>query len=273
MSRTTVKEITSFLETIAPLNYQEGYDNAGLVVGDPDMEITGVMTCLDSTEAVIEEAIEQGCNLVVAHHPIIFKGLKKINPAHYVQRVVIKAIKNDVAIYAIHTNLDNVFLDGVNTMICERLGLEQTAILAPKSAPSTFPEGTREQPIGSGMIGFLPEAMDEKTFLGYLKERMQVNCVRHTQLLNKPIKKVAVCGGAGSFLLGQAIRKEADIFITGDFKYHEFFDADHHLIIADIGHYESEQFTIDLLSNIIQNNFSIFAVRKTSVNTNPVHYF
>ncbi len=261
----TIKEVTAHLETIAPPNYQEGYDNAGLITGDPNWEVTNVLCSLDATEAVIDEAIMLGCNLVVAHHPIVFKGLKKINGRNYVERTVIKAIKNDVAIFAIHTNLDNVLHRGVNAKIAERLGLQNISILAPK------PE-VNDLSVGAGVIGELSSPVEESHFLEKLKETMLAGCVRHTRLLGRPIKTVALCGGAGSFLLPMAIARKADVYITGDFKYHEFFDADGHLVIADIGHFESEQFTIDLLHEIISEKFTIFAPLKTSVNTNPVHY-
>ncbi len=261
----TIKEITSHLETIAPPSYQEGYDNAGLITGDASWEVTNVLCCLDATESVIDEAIQRGCNLVVAHHPIVFKGLKRLNGRNYVERTVIKAIKNDVAIYAIHTNLDNVLHRGVNGKIAEKLGLQNLSILLPKAE-------VNDPTVGAGVIGELPEAMEEAAFLQNLKQTMLAGCVRHTPLLGRPIKTVALCGGAGSFLLPAAIARRADVYITGDFKYHEFFDADGHLVVADIGHFESEQFTIDLLHEIISEKFTTFAPLKTGVNTNPVHY-
>ncbi|MBI5914400.1 MAG: Nif3-like dinuclear metal center hexameric protein [Bacteroidetes bacterium] len=260
-----IKEIIAHLESIAPPQYQEGYDNAGLITGDADAEVTGILCSLDATEVIINEAIERGCNLVVAHHPIVFKGLKRLNGRTYVERTVIKAIKNDVAIYAIHTNLDNVFHRGVNSKIAEKLGLLHTLILSPK------PE-TNSLEIGAGLIGELPMAMNETDFLNNLKSTMLAGCIRHTRLLGRPVKTVALCGGAGSFLLPAAIAQKADVYITGDFKYHEFFDADGHLVIADIGHFESEQFTIDLLHEIISEKFSTFAPLKTNVSTNPVFY-
>lgn len=262
---TKIKAVTDYLESIAPLNLQESYDNAGLITGDSNWDVTNVLCSLDCTEAIIEEAVQRGCNLVVAHHPIVFRGLKKINGRNYVERTIIKAIKQDVAIYAIHTNLDNVLHQGVNDKIAERLGLENISILAPKSEANN-------PAIGAGVIGELPAAMDELAFLRKLKETMLAGCVRHTALLGRPIKTVALCGGSGSFLLQAAIARRADVYITGDFKYHEFFDADGHLVIADIGHFESEQFTIDLLHEIISEKFINFAPLKTSVNTNPVHY-
>ena len=264
-----IKDIIQYLEEIAPPALQESYDNSGWITGDMYAEATGVLTCLDSTEAVIDEAIAHNCNLVVAHHPIIFRGLKQITGRNYVERTIIKAIRNNIAIYAIHTNLDNVLANGVNQKIAERIGLEGLQILSPKK---DVPDNMA-QPVGSGILGTLPVAMPENDFLVHLKQCMQASCVRHTQLLNKTIQKVAVCGGSGSFLLPAAIAKGADIYITADYKYHDFFDADGHLVIADIGHYESEQFTIELLCDLISQKFRTFAPRKTEVNTNPVFYY
>lgn len=361
-----IKDITNYLETIAPLAYQESYDNSGLIVGDKNTEVKGILVSLDSTEDIVEEAIEKGCNLVVAHHPIVFGGLKKFNGKNYVERTVIKAIKNDIAIYAIHTNLDNV-IEGVNGKIGEKLGLTQTRVLAPKkgmlkklityvpleakeqvmdalfkagagnignysecsfssNGQGTYLANEKATPykgdrskrhheveervevvypknseggliraleeshpyeevaydlitisnttnqIGAGIIGELEEEVDALTFLKSLKSTMKTNCVRHTKTLGKKIKTVAVCGGAGSFLLRSAIAQQADVFITGDFKYHEFFDAENHLIIADIGHFESEQFTIELLVSILKEKFTTFAVRLTEKETNPIQY-
>lgn len=347
-----IKTLLAYLETIAPPTYQESYDNAGLIVGDAKQTISGVLLCLDSTEAVVDEAIEKKCNLIIAHHPIVFKGLKKFNGKNYVERVVMKAIKHDIAIYAIHTNLDNMYYQGVNTKIAEKLNLVDSRILAPKKTlkklftfvPTThsdivrnalfeagagdlgatkqlsysslgvgtedgdggaqvklevlFPQDrqgavlaalskaypdaplaydivtveNKHQAIGSGMVGRLEKPMKEKVFLKYLKEQMNVNCIRHTALLGKDIQTVALCGGAGGFLLGAAKGVGADVFITADYKYHEFFDADGQIVIADIGHYESEQFTIELLFEIISQKFSNFAAHCTKVNTNPIHY-
>ena len=262
-----IRELTGFLESIAPLNYQENYDNAGLICGNWDTEIQGILIALDSTEAIVEEAIAKKCNLIVAHHPIVFRGLKRFNGSNYVERTVIKAIKNDIAIYAIHTNLDNVFIKGVNEKIAEKIGLTGTSILAPK--PGVV---NPEQTIGAGIVGTLRNPMEETYFLEFLKKTMQTGCVRYTALLNKPVSRIAVCGGSGSFLLAAAIEEKADVFITGDFKYHEFFDAENKIIIADIGHFESEQFTIELLYELISGKFSNFALHCTEVVTNPVKY-
>lgn len=362
-----IKDITHFLETIAPTVYQESYDNAGLITGNPMDEVTSVLVTLDVTEEVIDEAIKRDCNLIVAHHPIIFQGLKKLTGRNYVERTVIQAIKNDVAIYAIHTNLDNV-KNGVNAKICEKIGIQDPQILAPKSeilqkltvfVPSenanqlrgalgkagagnmgdysdcifsvtgegTFRPNDKANPhigeaqklekvteerievifpkylqgrvlsamqkvhpyeevayflhalenknpyVGSGMIGKLAEPMDEIAFFKHLKTSMNLTAFKHTTLRHKPIEKVAVCGGAGGFLLRNAISAGADIFITSDYKYHEFFDAENRIIIADIGHYESEIFTNNLLADFLTSKFENLAVKLVETNTNPVQYF
>ncbi len=346
-----IQDLTKFLEEIAPSSYQESYDNAGLIVGDPNEEVKAALLCLDSTEAVVDEAIEKGCNLIIAHHPIVFKGLKRFNGRSYVERVVMKAIKNDIAIYAIHTNLDNVYHQGVNAKISEKIGLINTRILAPKAnlkklftfVPTDRSEAIRaalfeagagkinghqhlsyatvgvgsqngsggaqvklevsyaapferaitnalqeqlgeaafydivkienkNHEVGSGMIGELSTAMKAKDFLQHLKQSMELDCIKYTDLCHPIIKRVALCGGSGGFLLSHAKRQRADIFITADYKYHEFFDADGQIIIADIGHFESERFTIDLLHEILTKKFRNFAAHCTEVRTNPVHY-
>jgi len=363
----TISQITSHLEIIAPPSLQEGYDNAGLITGHGNWQCTGIICCLDAIEEVVDEAIEKKCNLVVAHHPIIFSGLKKINGKNYVERTIIKAIKNDIAIYAIHTNLDNVFA-GVNGMIATKLGLQHIKILStktnqlkklyffvpPKNAEKvmsalfetgggnignysecsfsvngkgTFKPGENAKPfngeigkreeceelkievlfpawlesniiaalisnhpyeevayevisldnhhqhIGSGISGEFPEALNEENFLQKLKEIFGLKLLKHTAFTGKQVKKVSVCGGAGSFLIKNAINLNSDAYITSDLKYHEFFDADKRILLADIGHYESEQFTVDLLVTLLEQKFPNFAVLKTGLNTNPVHYF
>ncbi len=260
----TIREVCNYLESIAPLDLQEAYDNAGLLTGHPDWEVSGILCSLDCTEAVVQEAKAKGCNLIVAHHPIVFRGLKKITGRNYVERTIIRSIKEDVAIYAIHTNLDNVRRQGVNEKIGQQLGLQQMRLLAPKD-----PDGS----VGSGMLGQLPAPMPEEAFLAYLHNRMAVDTIKHTALLGKAIHTVALCGGAGGFLLSAAKAAGAQVFITADYKYHEFFDADGEILICDIGHYESEQFTIPLLAIIISKKFSTFAVLCTTVNTNPVQYY
>lgn len=364
---TKIKEICRFFEGFAPLQFQESYDNAGLIVGDYKQEISSVLITLDVTEDVIEEAIQKNANLVVAHHPIVYSGLKKLTGKNYVERTVLKAIKNDIALYAAHTNLDSVE-GGVNGKICSKLGLENCKILQPASGQlkklvtfvpekqsekvrealfeagaghignydacsyNTKGEGTfraNEQAnpfvgekgkihfekeirietvfpaylqgkiinamlqahpyeevaydiysidnsfnkVGMGMIGNLPEEKDEKDFLQQLKDTFKVEVIKHTALKNTPVKKVAVCGGAGSFLLKQAISAKADVFVSGDFKYHQFFDAEDKIVIADIGHFESEQFTKELFYELLTKNFPKFAVHLSEVNTNPVFYF
>ncbi len=362
-----LKNIIYEIEKFAPLTYQESYDNCGLLTGNIDQEITGAILCLDCTEAIVEEAIQKKCNLIIAHHPIIFSGLKKLNGNNYVERTVIKAIQNNIAIYACHTNLDNVKL-GVNKKIADKLGLINTQILAPKKSllkkivtfvpashlvqiqESLFSagagnignydscsfilEGTGSfrgnessnpfvgekgklsleketrlelifeniyesqiisalkqnhpyeevaydiyqlensyQNIGSGMIGELEKPMPEIEFLEHLKSVFMLKLIKHTPLLNKSVKKVALCGGSGSFLLKNAINSKSDIYISSDFKYHEFFDAENQILIADIGHYESEQFTPKIFYEIISNKFPTFALYLTETNTNPVNYF
>ncbi len=263
-----LKELIAFLEKIAPPHFQEEYDNSGLIVGHPSLEIRNVLVTLDSTEEIVDEAIANECNVIVAHHPIVFSGLKKINGYNYIEKTIIKAIKNDIAIYAIHTNLDNVLVNGVNGHIAHRLGLSDIQTLAPKKDLTDS-----DYTVGSGAIGLLDTAMDEADFLQFLKEKMELSVIRHTGFLGKPIKKVALCGGSGRFLLTSAIKQGADVFISADFKYHEFFDADQKILIADIGHYESEKYTIDLLQQLINENFSTFAARSTEKTTNPIKYF
>ena len=363
-----VKEITAAIEEIAPVIYQESYDNCGIQVGDMNMEVTGVLLTLDVTEDVLAEAMRLRCNMIVAHHPLIFSGLKRIAGRNYVERIVQKAIKNDITIYAAHTNLDNM-VAGVNAKIAEKLGLINTKILSPKAntlsklytyAPLSvadkvrdamfaagagnigkysecsfntpglgsfkagsganpaigFAGGPREtvqevkievlvekhqerkvlqalfnahsyeevayeiiplpntnQEIGAGLIGSLPTPMPESTFLAYLKTQMKADCIRHTNLPGHNIERVAFCGGSGSFLLNDAIAAKADIFITGDFKYHQFFDAEGKIIIADIGHYETEQFTPEIFESVLKKKFPNFAILLSNVLTNPVKYF
>jgi len=236
----TIQDITTYLESIAPAHLQESYDNAGLIVGDPATEVTGILTSLDCTEEIIAEAKARGCNVVVAHHPIVFRGLKRFNGSNYVEH------------------------QGVNERIAQRLGLENLRLLGPKDEDET---------IGSGMVGELPVAMEESTFLRHLKERMETPVVKHTQLLEQSVKTVALCGGAGGFLLNKAKKAGAQAFVTSDYKYHEFFDADGDLVICDIGHYESEQFTTQLLAELLSKKFRTFAVLCTERITNPVRYF
>lgn len=265
-----IREVTKLLEQIAPTGLQENYDNAGFIVGDPTDNVQGVLCCLDSTEAVLDEAIQKGCNLVVAHHPIIFRGLKSITGQTYVERVILKAIRNHVTIYAIHTNLDNVLINGVNAKIADKLGLEPIEILRTKN--DTPLQNEKSSEIGAGLICQLPEPQGELKFLAHLKKTLNCGVIKYTSLLDKPVQKVAICGGSGQFLLQDAILSGADVFITSDFKYHDYFDADHKILVADVGHYESEQFTAELLHGIITENFSTFAAYISETITNPIKY-
>lgn len=280
-----IKEVTSFLESIAPLSLQEEYDNSGLLVGSENNELTGVLITLDCTEDVVEESITKKCNLIIAHHPVIFKGLKRITGSNYVERVIEKALRNNVSIYAIHTNLDKVW-NGVNKKICDKLGV---TICKPLVTCSSSFNG-RKGRCGPGMIGTLKFPVSEHFFLRKVKHVMKAKFLRHTALLGKKVSRVAVCGGSGSFLLNEAIRQKADVFVTADFKYHQFFDAENKIVIVDIGHYESEQFTKELLWDMLIGKFSIFAPRFkkrdknplaakagiplliSAINTNPINY-
>ncbi|CAM1374352.1 Nif3-like dinuclear metal center hexameric protein [Tenacibaculum xiamenense] len=361
-----IKDITNYIEELAPLSYAEDFDNVGLLVGNYNTEVTGVLVTLDTLEKTIDEAIEKNCNLVVSFHPIIFSGLKRFNGNNYVERVVLKAIQHNIAIYAIHTALDNV-QQGVSGKMCEVLGLQNIKTLIPKkgtikklttyvpnenadelrsklfeagagnignynncsfntngigsfkgmenSNPTlgekgelTFAEETcitvtydsfregailkalfnnhpyeevayetitlnnKNQNIGMGMIGELPKELDEKEFLSFVKTTFKTDCVRHSELLQKPIKKVAVLGGSGSFAISPAIKAKADAYISADFKYHEFFKAEKKILLLDVGHYESEQFTKNLLVDYLNKKFSTFAIILSEESTNPIYY-
>jgi len=360
-----VQNVITHLEELSPLIYAEEYDNVGLLIGDREAKVTGVLVTLDTTEDVIEEALINKCNLIVSFHPIIFRGLKKITGPNYVERIVIKAIKNDVAIYAIHTALDNV-IKGVNDTICERLKLINKNILIPQngtikklityvpkehfkkvqnellkvgavfngnyneyssniedqeafkeneisnasiSKNNIFHEDTvqlsfifekhrekiiiktlltthplkkvayeiillenHNQNIGMGIIGELPKALNEQTFLKLLKEKMNTSLIKHSKKINKKIKKVAVLGGSGSFAIEHAKKKGADAFITADLKYHDFFRAEENILLADIGHYESEQYTKSLLVGYLTKKIPSFAIILSNTDTNPIKY-
>lgn len=263
----TIIEVYDYLDSIAPFELQESYDNAGLIVGDPTAEVTGVLLCLDSTESIIDEAIEKGCNLVIAHHPIVFKGLKQFVGDHYVQRTIIKAIKNDIAIIAIHTNLDNVLTNGVNEMIANKLEMTNISILAPKDQDIT------DEVVGAGVVGKLSDKLETRAFFDFLKLQMQLSVIKHTEICFEKVQKIAICGGAGGFLLEHAKAAGAQVFVTSDYKYHEYFEADGDIIIADIGHFESEQYTIELLYKLVKEKFSTFAAHYTLQSTNPVYYY
>lgn len=262
-----IQDVILVLEQWAPLSYQESYDNAGLIVGDPSVYCSKILCSLDCTEDVIDEAIQVGANMIVAHHPIVFKGIKQFQMDSYVARTVIKAIQNNIAIYAIHTNLDNI-LEGVNKTLADTIHLENRSILSPQcSSDSSQPT------IGAGIIGELPLETNELDFLKWIKDKFHLHTLKHTALINKPLKTIALCGGAGSFLISAAKQAKADCFITSDLKYHEFFDTDNQLLMIDIGHGESEQFVPALIVEHLTTKFPNFAVLESKVKTNPVFYF
>jgi dinuclear metal center YbgI/SA1388 family protein len=361
-----IKEIISVLEQMSPLEYAEDFDNVGLLLGNPNDEATGILVCHDALENVIDEAITKNCNMIVCFHPIIFSGLKKITGKNYVERSIIKAIKNNIAIYAVHTALDN-HQEGVNKIFCDNLGIKNTKILIPKQnfirklVTYTTPEnadkvrnailqtgagtignydncsynsngfstyrgnqnsnptiGTKgeltttnetkievtfekhleskilkalfdnhiyeevayeiydlqneHQNIGLGMIGELETEMSEKDFLEFVKNKMQANGIRHSEFLNKKIKKVAVLGGAGSFAIKNAIMAGADAFLTADLKYHQFYEAENQILLADIGHFESERYTKNYIVDYLRKKILNFAIIFSEENTNPVKY-
>jgi len=358
---TTIAEVAAHLESLVPLAWQEDYDNCGLLAGDPKAEVKGVLLSLDCTEETLEEALEAGANLIISHHPVIFKAIKKLSGASYAERIIRKAMRNDIALYAGHTNWDN-YKQGVNWKIAEKLGLQNPKILIPKNdlwkltvfipkdhceqtvnalheagagsvghyeycsfrtegegffkpkkeakpfigkpgkaekvteirvellvnnhlknkalkvlnevhpyeeaAYFLHPVGNPNQDLGAGMIGNLPVPIEAHEFLNTVKKTFNTT-VRHTKIVKQTIGKVAVCGGSGSFCLSAAKAAKVDILITADFKYHEFFDADGSLIVADIGHYESEQFTPELFYDVLKEKFTTFAINFSKTNTNP----
>ena len=255
-----IKEIVSALERFAPLPLQDGFDNAGLQIGLTEAEATGALLCLDVTEAVVDEAIALGYNLVIAHHPLIFKGCKSITGSDYVERCIIKAIKNDIVVYAAHTNLDNA-PGGVNFKIAEKIGLKHVRVLEAKEGEA-----------GAGVIGELDKPETETEFLKRIKKTFEVECLRHNKLTGREIQTVALCGGAGAFLMPLAIQQRADVFITGEIKYHDYFGHEGDLLLAEIGHYESEQYTKEIFYTIIRDLFPNFEVQMTKINTNPIKY-
>ena len=361
-----IKEIISWFDEIAPFSYQESYDNSGLQTGDPDSEINSALICLDVTEEVVEEALKLEAQLIISHHPVIFGGLKSLTGKTRTERIILKSIRNDIAILSGHTNFDSIFR-GVSSVMCEKLQLKNPAILKPAEntliklvffVPVAYLEKVRESifnagagvignydmcsfniegtgtfrgsenskpfagrkeefhtekeirvetilpavlehkvvtamlgahpyeevaydlyplknkftKVGMGMTGVLPAPVDEAEFLKHIKEVFHCKGIRHTNLTGKKVSKVAVCGGSGSFLLKDAINSGADIFISGDFKYHQFFDAENRILIADIGHFESEQFTKELFYELLTKKFPKFAFHLSKVNTNPINY-
>jgi dinuclear metal center YbgI/SA1388 family protein len=361
-----IKDIISIIEDFAPLSLQESYDNSGIQCGDVNEKATGALLCLDVTLDILAEAKKKKCNLIIAHHPLIFSPLKRITGANYIEKILIEAIKKNICIYACHTNADNVRM-GINNKMAEKLGLINVRILQPKKGllkklvtfcpteqaekvrtalfkagcgeignydfcsynlegKGTFRGNADSNPfvgvknqihvepeirietvfesykekeiikalhkahpyevvaydiyaldnkhpeIGSGLVGELPKPVKEGDFLVSLKMTFGASCIRHTNLSGNKIKRVALCGGSGSFLLKDAIAAKADVFITGDFKYHQFFDAENKLVIADIGHYETEQFTPEIFYAEIHKKLPKFAVHLAKTNTNPINY-
>lgn len=362
-----IQELITFLDSKCPPDFQEDYDNCGLIIGNAESEAKAALLCVDSTEDVVDEAIRSRCNVIISHHPILFNPIKKMTGATYSERVILSAIKHDISIYAMHTNLDNM-VGGVNSKIADILGLKKPSILSPKRGKllklvtfcpqdkaelvrnaiftagggvigrydlcsfngqgiGTFRAGKNTHPyvgskgkihyenevrietiipahlersiisalrlahpyeemafdiyslentnpqVGSGMIGELPKPMKEKDFLALVMKNMQLECVRHSPLTARKIAKVALCGGSGSFLLREAIDAGAQALVTADFKYHQFFDADGKILIADIGHYESERYTPQIVYTFLKEKFPTFAALISKTNTNPVKYF
>ena len=257
-----LKEIINLIEKWAPLELAEDFDNVGLILGDENVEVKKALITLDTLENVVDEAVENKCDLIISFHPIIFDGLKKITNKTYVKRVISKSIKNNINIYAIHTNLDN-HPKGVNFQISKYLNLNNTKILIPKIDCKG----------GMGMIGELQKPATEKEFLNYVKGIMKTSLIKHSTFLNKKIKKVAVLGGSGSFAIEEAIKAGADCFITADLKYHDYFRAENKILLLDIGHYESEQYTKELILNFLRKKIPKFACVISKSNTNPVNYF
>jgi dinuclear metal center YbgI/SA1388 family protein len=258
-----IKQVLSALERFAPLPLQESWDNAGLQLGLTEAEVSGALLCLDVNEQIVDEAVAKGCNLIVSHHPLLFRGLKQISGADYVQRSVIKAIKQDIVIVSMHTNMDNA-LDGVNWKIAERLGLTECKFFVPKTV-----DGIEA---GSGVVGRLPLEMEAHAFVELVKKQFHVDCAQCNALLQRPISKVAICGGAGDFLLPDAVGEGADAFITGEMHYHQFFGYDQQIQICVIGHYQSEQFTAEIFRDIIQKDCPDVKTCIAETNTNPIVY-
>lgn len=266
-----IKEIISSIEEVAPLTYQESYDNAGLILGRSNQNVTSALLTIDITEEVIDEAISLGASLIISHHPLIFNGIKKINEKNEIERCIVKAIKNSIALYAAHTNIDSVF-NGVNSKICEKLGLKNCQILSPKSNFNKENNFLENANVGSGMIGDLEKDIELDIFLKIVKQTFNCGVIKYNTSEKTSVFKVAVCGGAGSFLIAEAKNAQADIFLTGDVKYHDFFLPDNKMVIADIGHYESEQYTKEIFYEIINKKFPKFALHFSKVITNPINY-
>jgi len=258
-----IKEIVSEIERLAPLSLQEGFDNAGIQVGDVSREATAALLCLDVTEAVVDEALEKGCNLIISHHPLAFKPFKSLTGSTYIERCLIKACKHDLVIYAAHTNRDNA-TEGVNYRLAELIGLQQVRILSPLNT---------EDNVGSGIVGELPESEEAHSFLHRIKELFQVASVKHSAFTpGKRIRRVAVCGGSGAFLIPEALASGADVFITGEAKYNDFYDVENNILLTVIGHYESEICTKDIFRTLLSKKFPAFPLFLSEVDLNPVKY-
>ena len=259
-----IKQVLSALERFAPLPLQESWDNAGLQLGLTEAEVSGALLCLDVNEAIVDEAIRKGCNLIVSHHPLLFRGLKQISGQDYVQRCVIKAIKHDIVVVSMHTNMDNA-QNGVNWKMAERLGLENNRFFAKKTV-----DGLEA---GSGVIGDLPAEMDARAFVELVKKQFRCECAMCNELLQRPIRKVALCGGAGDFLLPDALHEGADAFITGEMHYHQYFGYEQRIQICVIGHYQSEQYTSEIFRDIIARECPGVRTEIAETSTNPICYY
>ena len=266
-----VQDVIDALEDFAPLPLQESYDNAGLQVGLTGAEVSGALLCLDVTEEVIAEALELGCNMIVSHHPLIFRGLKHLTDEDTVQRCVRMALRNDIAIYSAHTNLDSA-IDGVNYMMAERLGLVDVVLLQPRQVSVGAGAHARSVQAGSGVIGYLPDGEDSLVFLQRVKQAFGVECLMHNELLSRPVHSVAICGGAGDFLLQEALNLQADAFLTGEVGYHRFFGHENELLLMELGHFESEQYTLEILREVIAKAAPTLPLYDTEVETNPINY-
>lgn len=257
-----IKEITDAIEAFAPLAWQEDYDNAGLIVGRPDDEVHAALLAVDVTEEVLDEAEEKGCDLVIAHHPIVFHALKRFNSADYVQRCVERAIRRGIALYACHTNLDSA-PNGMSWQLAEMLGIGDLRVLQPVEPDSQ---------VGFGAVGELSEPVATETFMRQMQRTLQLPCVRHSDIVRPEVRRVAVCTGAGASLIDDARRAGADLYVTADLKYNDFMTPDKALVVADIGHFESEYCAIRLLFAVLSKNLLNFAVRKSERSRNPVNY-
>ncbi len=257
-----IAEVTKQIEEFAPLSLQESWDNAGLQVGNPQAEATGALLCLDVTEAIVDEAVKKGLNLIITHHPLLFRGLKSITGGSSIERIVIKAIKNDIAIYSAHTNMDSAW-GGVSHQIAKKIGLEEVKVLSPQS---------ESENIGLGVIGNLLKEEPALSFLSRVKELFGAGAVRYSGNAEKMIRRVAICGGAGSEFVKESIAMGADVLVTGDVKYHEFMSDNDKILLADIGHYESEHFTKEIFSEIITKKIPNFAVHYAELEKNPINY-